>query len=75
MHASKTAIILPIFTQWRLKEVVSCWRRRGNETKFDNIAFDLHWYHDFHSVMMVSTYIIADQAATIADMLGGLRHT
>lgn len=50
MHASKTAIILPIFTQWRLKEVADCWRRRRNETKFDNIAFDLHWYHDFHSV-------------------------
>lgn len=47
MGPDRVAVVLPIFTHWRLAEVVECWRRRGNFLKYDNIAFDLHYYHDF----------------------------
>ncbi|CAE7839735.1 PARV12.8 [Symbiodinium necroappetens] len=33
-----------------MKEMLSCWNSRGNSFKFDNIAFDIHYYHDFSAI-------------------------
>ena len=49
MLASDVAIILPVFTQWRIPELGAEWKRRGNVGRFDNVAFDVHWYHDFNA--------------------------
>ncbi|CAE7616304.1 exgA [Symbiodinium microadriaticum] len=50
MGPDKVAVVLPIFTHWRMKEMLSCWNSRGNSFKFDNIAFDIHYYHDFSAI-------------------------
>ncbi|CAE7040211.1 exgA [Symbiodinium sp. CCMP2592] len=50
MGPDKVAVVLPIFTHWRLKEMLNCWNSRGNSFKFDNIAFDIHYYHDFSAI-------------------------
>ncbi|CAE7503510.1 exgA [Symbiodinium natans] len=50
MGPDKVAIVLPIFTHWRLKQMMSCWHSRGNCLRFDNVAFDIHYYHDFSAI-------------------------
>jgi len=50
MGADKVAIVLPIFTHWRVKEITQTWRERGNFLKYDNVAFDLHYYHNFSKI-------------------------
>eukprot|EP00439_Symbiodinium_sp_Y106_P033095 s2059_g3.t5 len=50
MGPDKVAVVLPIFTHWRMKEMLNCWNSRRNSFKFDNIAFDIHYYHDFSAI-------------------------
>lgn len=50
MGPERVAVVLPVFTQWRLPEILGCWHSRGNFLKFDNVAFDLHYYHNFSKV-------------------------
>eukprot|EP00928_Gymnodinium_smaydae_P043824 TRINITY_DN2929_c0_g1_i3.p1 TRINITY_DN2929_c0_g1~~TRINITY_DN2929_c0_g1_i3.p1 ORF type:complete len:411 (+),score=77.39 TRINITY_DN2929_c0_g1_i3:436-1668(+) len=47
MGPDRVAVVLPAFDTTRVMEVVSCWRSRGNFLKYDNVAFDIHYYHDF----------------------------
>ncbi|CAJ1400856.1 unnamed protein product [Effrenium voratum] len=47
MSSARVAVVLPVFTHWRLKEITRCWQERGNWLRYDNVAFDLHYYHDF----------------------------
>ena len=39
----RVAIVLPIYTQWRVQEGTKHWYKKNFVTKFDNIAWDLHW--------------------------------
>lgn len=50
MGPERVAVVLPVFTQLRLPQIVGCWHARGNFLKFDNVAFDLHYYHNFSSI-------------------------
>ncbi|CAK9106196.1 3-beta-glucanase 1) (Exo-1 [Durusdinium trenchii] len=50
MSADKVAVVLPIFTHWRAPEVTDAWAERGNFMKYDNVVFDLHYYHNFSSI-------------------------
>ncbi|EKX54254.1 hypothetical protein GUITHDRAFT_132635 [Guillardia theta CCMP2712] len=49
MSPHDVCIILPIFTQWRIREISRLWLERGNIHRYDNVAWDIHFYHDFHS--------------------------
>lgn len=50
MRPERVAIVLPIFTHWRVPEVVQTWRDRGNFLKYDNVVFDIHYYHNFSKI-------------------------
>eukprot|EP00403_Amphidinium_massartii_P023490 CAMPEP_0178386368 /NCGR_PEP_ID=MMETSP0689_2-20121128/8525_1 /TAXON_ID=160604 /ORGANISM="Amphidinium massartii, Strain CS-259" /LENGTH=407 /DNA_ID=CAMNT_0020006705 /DNA_START=14 /DNA_END=1234 /DNA_ORIENTATION=+ len=50
MSAGQVAIVCPVFTQGRLSSVADYWHRRGNLFKYDNVAFDIHYYHCFSFV-------------------------
>eukprot|EP00927_Polykrikos_kofoidii_P068439 TRINITY_DN63801_c0_g1_i1.p1 TRINITY_DN63801_c0_g1~~TRINITY_DN63801_c0_g1_i1.p1 ORF type:complete len:596 (-),score=88.70 TRINITY_DN63801_c0_g1_i1:439-2226(-) len=50
MPPSRVAVVIPAFSNHRLGEVFDDWSRRGNWLKYDNVAIDVHHYHEFSPV-------------------------
>lgn len=44
---TRIAVVLPIFSHFRVCSVVEAWAARGNFLRYYNIVFDLHYYHTF----------------------------
>ncbi|CAE7628333.1 exgA [Symbiodinium pilosum] len=77
MGPDKVAVVLPIFTHWRVKEVISCWHSRGNCFRFDNVAFDIHYYHDFSAIWRLLPHnrhveVVAEHARELKLLPGSL---
>lgn len=77
MGPDRVAVVLPIFTHWRIGEIVECWRRRGNFLRYDNIAFDLHYYHVFNPLFQRLSHeqhmeMVAEHARELAQLPGAV---
>lgn len=56
MTPDKVAVVVPVFTTFRLTELVREWTSRGNCLKYDNVAFDLHYYNCFHPIWKLQSH-------------------
>jgi len=77
MPASRVAVLLPVFTQWRVQELLQLWHARGNLLRFDNIAWDLHLYHDFHPAWSLLSHqqhseVVVEDARSLALLPGSV---
>lgn len=50
MSPDRVAVVLPIFPHFRAAEIRREWSMRGNFLRYDNIAFDIHYYHCFSAI-------------------------
>uniref|UniRef100_A0A7S4UFH4 glucan 1,3-beta-glucosidase n=1 Tax=Guillardia theta TaxID=55529 RepID=A0A7S4UFH4_GUITH len=72
MSPHDVCIILPIFTQWRIREISRLWLERGNIHRYDNVAWDIHFYHDFHSAWSLLSH--EQHVAVLQDEARELTH-
>lgn len=77
MGADRVAIVLPVFNQMRLPEIWKYWQDRGNFFKYDNVAFDLHYYHTFSSFWKLLSQeqhieIVQSHACELASLPGAI---
>jgi len=77
MGPDHVAVVLPIFTHWRAPEIVSYWHKRGNFFKYDNVAFDFHYYHQFDPIWKMLSQaqhldVVADHARELALLPGAV---
>mmetsp|Transcript_191 Transcript_191/g.454 ORF Transcript_191/g.454 Transcript_191/m.454 type:complete len:431 (+) Transcript_191:1-1293(+) len=77
MRPENVAVVLPIFTHWRIKEILNCWHSRGNCLRFDNIAFDMHYYHDFSAIWRLLPHyrhleVVAEHARELKSLPGSV---
>merc|ERR1740129_1387933 len=56
MGPERVVVVLAAFSSFRITEVSREWRRRGNFLRYDNVAFDLHYYHCFSPIWQLQTH-------------------
>jgi len=77
MTPDRVAVVLPAFPYLRVGSIVDYWHRRGNFLKFDNVTFDLHYYHCFSRVWSWLSHaqhisVVADHARELALLPGAV---
>mmetsp|Transcript_66762 Transcript_66762/g.186175 ORF Transcript_66762/g.186175 Transcript_66762/m.186175 type:complete len:590 (-) Transcript_66762:105-1874(-) len=77
MQPDRVAIVLPVFNHNRLLEITNYWQERGNFLRYDNVAFDLHYYHTFSSFWNFLSHaqhidVVAEHARELAQLPGAV---
>eukprot|EP00931_Biecheleriopsis_adriatica_P074250 TRINITY_DN48353_c0_g1_i1.p1 TRINITY_DN48353_c0_g1~~TRINITY_DN48353_c0_g1_i1.p1 ORF type:complete len:566 (-),score=118.06 TRINITY_DN48353_c0_g1_i1:118-1815(-) len=77
MGVESVAVVLPVFTHWRLPDITKCWRERGNFLKYDNVVFDLHYYHNFSNIWNLLSQaqhldVVAEHARELKHLAGAV---
>lgn len=77
MGPDRVTVVLPVFNSDRLAEISEHWESRGNSLKYDNVAFDIHYYHNFSFVWNMLSHeqhlqVVTEHARELALLPGAV---